>query len=371
MCRGGQDGRVKRCPSHSDPQKIAQRNQRRRELRATVAQRTELAASLKNDSIKFERGETFAAEYYIGKEAFDRTKLGAVEDEIPSQIDGEYIRGRLKPTGSSGIWTSAGTQKEDGSIATQWSESSAASQMVEDGDQAHAVKPMKDAVIVRIDDAEDLQRLYEKFPSVDGRMSFEKMAEAGIDGVHVSQEAVNESNRHFGSKENVMSDLYGWDMPSTIWMNGSLLQAGAVKSIHKVEVDHSDGYGFDGDDDYDFENSAFGPKYTSALDHYRGLKADSDAQGVSPEIDLKEEHMTALLNSSFTYKHRETGEVVKVFQDPAFNGATFKNTDGTTSTAAPADFAVGVTDNEGNLTENRRLMNGGLFTRDYKMYFGV
>lgn len=346
MCRGGKDGREKRCPSHSDERLISQRNERRRELRASTKQRKQLADSLEDSGIAFKRGDAFTDAYYVGN-GFERSAMNPVIDEEPRMIDGEYYRGLMKPESSSGVWTSPGKLQEDGTVSTRWSEYRLDEGYGSGGDDVHHVKPMKDAVIVVVDTDEDLERLYQHFPDPAGRLSFAKMADAGIDAFHVTQNAINGSGSHYSENRTTLGDLYGWDMESTLWMNGTFLQKGHAKKTHAPEPVVDD--------------------YEEAFFHFSNLEEYTPA-GQPFAVRSDDVHLKSMLANSFTYKNTENGSRVLAFDPLSSREIEFTDASGNISKVPSDSVFVHDIDDDKNPRDEVRMMSKQEFKK-YAIHF--
>lgn len=290
MCRGGKDGVIKRCPSHADKKCINARNERRRELRVVKKERSQLVSQLDKNSISYIRGDGVPESYYYG-EKFDRDKLQPTQDEEIISVNGKIVAPMLKPARESGLWTSPGRVREDGKAESQWTQHDAS------GGRANLqrIKPMDDAVIVVIDNREDLEKLQKEFPREEGEIvSFKKMSDSGIDGVHVTKNAIREASNAFSDRENPMSQIHGWDIESTFWTNPKLIQQGATKEAYVAE----DNY----DSPYDEEE---GNDYFDAMNHYEEV-AGSHTSEEPLALDVHEKQMDVLFNSSTVYEKKGT-----------------------------------------------------------------
>lgn len=247
MCRNKSDKNARRCPSHTKKVLIAKRNEVRREQYRNDLLRADAKKLLDEKGITYYTGETAEVTYFAGRDTFDMEKFASVEDHEKSDLWQEPGVVNLygsKPE-AGGIWTSPGDIGEDGTVTTRWSEH---------GDRGYSrvaemttpIVVKKNAVIVRIDSAEDARRLKEAFPDENKSVSYQKMAAAGIDGVHLSRAGLNEAKAHV---DDDIAPFAIWDIESTLWINKDNLMS--RKPVKTTEDQVIDDYGWDEDDDDD------------------------------------------------------------------------------------------------------------------------
>jgi hypothetical protein len=219
MCRKA--GR--RCPSHTDEQAIEERNETRREQYASKVLRDKTAEFLSESSVKFVRGDEVKNAYFQGKEDFDLEKFEAIKD--PAHVDtiAEVLPHYFwsKPE-EGGLWTSPGVN-EDGKVKTAWTDWSVENSFNVNKNPVTPIRVRKQAVIVVIDNEEDLDALCKAYPNKTG-FSFEAMANAGIDGLRLS-EAGHRASKNYRAQGR-MQNFSIWDLDSTVWLNKENLSAG-------------------------------------------------------------------------------------------------------------------------------------------------
>ena len=247
MCRAKDHGN-RRCPSHTDPERIEAYNEVRREQYANKKEREALAEDLTARGVKFYRGDGVKNAYFQGKEVFDPQKFKEIGPDDPSAFEMGEIHGRFfwsKPSGG-GLWTSPGRLEADGTVKTQWTDWSNREDFEVKETEVSPVRLKSHAVVVRIDNNEDVEKLCKEFPAADGGVSYRKMADAGIDGVHLS-ESGNIASKRAGFKEAIGS-FSSWDMDSTVWLRSENISSGKpvkIGSYPKSDYDSP----WDDDDD--------------------------------------------------------------------------------------------------------------------------
>lgn len=219
MCRKA--GR--RCPSHTDTQAIEERNEVRREQYAAKVLRDKTAEFLTSNKVKFVRGDEVKNAYFQGKEDFDLDKFNPVKDPLHNSAVSEVLPHYFwsKPE-EGGLWTAPG-EKEDGKVKTAWTNWSRAENFHITNNPVTPIRVKKQAVVVVIDNNEDLEALCKTFPKGKG-FSYEAMAEAGIDGVRLS-DAGHMASKNYNSGKKIQNFSI-WDMDSTVWINKENLSSG-------------------------------------------------------------------------------------------------------------------------------------------------
>lgn len=251
MCRSGSNGQSgRRCPSHSDAKAVEARNARRRELRSAKNLRTALVSNLQASQIPFVRGDEAPTMYYIGTTDFDRTKMQPVQDE---RDQGSSRISRGKPD-SGGIWLSRGEANEEGSISTEWSRATQTDLFnapYSRDTYAQEIKTMPDAVILELNTPESFDRMYERYADEEGIISYEKMAEDGVDGLFLDPFAIQKPGDHLSYKtreemsapEEVKAhqrDAYRmWDVPSCLLVNPVFAQSKPGQPVEIIETQES------------------------------------------------------------------------------------------------------------------------------------
>lgn len=257
MCKSKKQG-GRRCPSHTDPERIEAYNEVRREQYVNKQERAALAQDLAERGVKFYRGDGVKDAYFQGKEVFDPKKFKEIGPDDPSAFEMGQLPGRFfwaKPS-SGGLWTSPGKIGEDGTVKTEWTNWSAREQFEVKDTEVSPVRIKSHAVIVRIDNDDDVEKLCKEFPAADGGMSYRKMADAGIDGVHLS-EAGNMASKRAGFGKAIGS-FTSWDMDSTVWLRSENISSGKPVKIGKYETEDYSGP-WDDDDDEDNIMDAIDP----------------------------------------------------------------------------------------------------------------
>lgn len=236
MCRAKVDGIARRCPSHTKKDKVAERNEVRREQYQANKLRMSAKALLEEKGITHYTGEEADVAYFAGRDVFDMERFTPIEDNEKNELWQEpglvNMYGSKPATG--GIWTAPGDLTEDGSLTTRWSEHGDRGY----GRVAEMTTPLvvkKNAVIVRIDSAEDARRLKEAFPDENNSVSYKKMAEAGIDGVHLSRSGLNAAKAH---TDDDIAPFAIWDIESTVWINkDNLIPRKPLKTTENQVID--------------------------------------------------------------------------------------------------------------------------------------
>lgn len=239
MCRAKIDGVARRCPSHTDTEKVRERNEVRREQYQSDKLRVDARKLLEEKGITYYTGGEAEVAYFAGRDTFDMERFVAVEDSEKNELwqePGLINMGGAKPA-NGGIWTSPGNLNEDGTVTTRWSEH---------GDRGYSrvaeeTTPLvvkKNAVIVRVDSVDDARRLKETFPDENNGFSYKKMAEAGIDGVHLSQAGLNAAKAY---KDDEITPFAIWDIESTVWINkDNLISRKPVKTMENQVIDDTE-----------------------------------------------------------------------------------------------------------------------------------
>ncbi|MBC9703642.1 MAG: hypothetical protein H9W81_01200 [Enterococcus sp.] len=199
-------------------------------------------------------GEDAEVAYFAGRDLFDMERFVPVEDRPKNELWQEP--GAINMYGSKpengGIWTSPGNINDDGTLTTRWSEH---------GDRGYSrvaemttpIVVKKNAVIVRVDSADDVRRLKEIFPDENNSISYQKMAAAGIDGLHLSQSGLNEAKSY---EDDDITPFACWDIESTVWINkDNLISHKPVKTSENQVIDEDDYYEYPEDDyiPYDYD----------------------------------------------------------------------------------------------------------------------
>lgn len=219
MCRKA--GR--RCPSHTEEQAIEERNEIRREQYASKVLRDKTAEFLAESGVKFVRGDEVKNAYFQGKEAFDSEKFQPVKDALHSSAISEVLPNYFwsKPE-EGGLWTAPG-ESENGKVKTAWTNWSTENQFNVTKNPVTPIRVRKQAVIVIIDNNDDLESLCKTYPKGQG-FSYEAMAEAGIDGVRLS-DAGHRASKNYNSGKKIQN-FSSWDIDSTVWLNKENISAG-------------------------------------------------------------------------------------------------------------------------------------------------
>lgn len=219
MCR--KEGR--RCPSHTQPEAIEERNEVRREQYAAKVLRDKTAEFLAESGVKFVRGDAVKDIYFQGKDDFDLDKFEPVEDQFQDPYLAEVMPNHFwsKPQGG-GLWTAPGIN-EDGKVKTAWTDWSVENDFHVNNNPVTPIKVRKQAVVVVIDSEEDIQALCKAYPH-GSSFSFEAMSKAGIDGLRLSSKGHNESRKY--NTDSKIHNFSIWDIDSTVWLNKDNLRAG-------------------------------------------------------------------------------------------------------------------------------------------------
>lgn len=219
MCRKA--GR--RCPSHTEPEAIEERNEVRREQYAAKVLRDKTAEFLAESGVKFARGDAVKDIYFQGKEEFDLNKFEPVQDQFQDDYLVEVMPNHFwsKPQGG-GLWTAPGINEED-KVKTAWTDWSVENDFHVNNNPVTPIRVKKQAVVVIIDSEEDLQALCKAYPKGNS-FSFEDMSKAGIDGLRLSDKGHNEARKY--NTDNKIHNFSIWDMDSTVWLNKDNLIGG-------------------------------------------------------------------------------------------------------------------------------------------------
>jgi hypothetical protein len=271
MCRGSKDG-DRRCPSHSDERKTAERNARRREIYQDKKKSEIAGFTLELANIPVVRGESFGSTYFQEKNGlgFDPEKFEAVKNKIVSQeivdiIEDVSGKGNVtaalsalaKPE-SGGFWTAPATSMEGG-VKTSWTDWVHGGDFRMAGESFIEVKPKKHAVIVRCDSLDDLSKICERWPGYP--VDFEAMEAAGVHGLSLSQKAVNEAKQ--ADFDSLYKGFAYWDVDSTVWFNPKGFEAKKKVSaaVYASNVRDDDDYpDYDDYDDYDESKDVMSPE---------------------------------------------------------------------------------------------------------------
>lgn len=248
MCRSKKHPNSHRCPSHTEPVLIDQRNEVRREQYASKKLRDSTAEKLTESGISFVRGDKVENEYFQSNgTTYDIEKMEAIQDASYHDEQDEDLKELFKNNFSSkpeggGLWTSPGRVSEDGGIKTEWTDWSHQEQFRVSNDPLVPLKVKKQAVIVHINSAEDLDALCKAFPASSPSFSYEAMAEAGIDGVRLSRDGLRVAKGAVPGEK--MHNFSNWDIDSTVWINKDNIIPG--KAVKKAFYERDDSR----DDDY-------------------------------------------------------------------------------------------------------------------------
>lgn len=261
MCRASKNGKPgRRCknPSHmSDQQRDdfnAQRREKYRNKILKAQQQQVLTESLQADGIRVVHPEDMITTlwYTSRREVFSREYSNSHETIYCKPKDSMWTAPSLDESHQRSSWT-------------QWYEDNGD---YYDGKTGYLteVKPIKEAVIIEIQDEKSLQRVYDRYkisyalaPGFDIHgLDFEKMRQDGIDAIYVS---VNPNWLYVsvdGSAEEKKNILYGWDLSSVAWMNRKAVITGKRHVVMRSEDEIRDQYyqdwGYDEDDsDVDLE----------------------------------------------------------------------------------------------------------------------
>lgn len=157
---------------------------------------------------------------------------------IPPVVDRR--RAPWKPDG--GLWSAPAIDTEHDGIATSWTMFHADNGSLPAWKRLVPVTVGGGGVVVHVDNAGDIARLREFYPpdpipsddifalaDAPPPFSFEKMAAAGIGGVHVTRRAVD-----------TLDSFYGWDVDSTIWLNAGQVVAHPAVDAAQIPPRHHD-----------------------------------------------------------------------------------------------------------------------------------
>lgn len=271
MCRGSKDG-DRRCPSHSDERKTAERNARRREIYQDKKKSETAVTTLAAAGIPVVRGESFGSTYFQEKDGlgFDPAKFDAVKNKVVDQEIVEFMKdftgakdvtaalSALAKPESGGFWTAPATSTEAG-VKTSWTDWAHSASFRVAGESFVEVKPKKHAVIVRCDSLEDLSKICQRWPG--HPVDFEAMSAAGVHGLSLSQKAINES------KQADLNSLYKgfayWDVDSTVWFSPQGFEAKkkVPAAVYAPNSRDDEDYNYpDYDDDYDESKDVMSPE---------------------------------------------------------------------------------------------------------------
>lgn len=292
MCRKA--GR--RCPSHTNPEAIEERNEIRREQYAAKVLRDKTAEMLSTAGVKFHRGDEVKNAYFHGQEAFDPSKFEPVQDtgyhEAMESLGDDSISGIMpdyfpsKPEGG-GLWTAPGELGEDG-VKTAWTVWSRENRFRVSDSAVNPIRVRKQAIVVLIDNEDDLNTLCKTFPLGNG-FSYEAMAKAGIDGVRLT----DAGHRASKTMQGKIGSFSSWDLDSTVWINNENLSAGKPVKQAKHEVPQDDYYN-SYDDSEDIES-------------WEDIEAQLKASSETP-IDFDEIDRNTRANSTFGNEQDEAVE---------------------------------------------------------------
>lgn len=263
MCRGSKDGN-RRCPSHSDERKTAERNARRREIYQDKKKAEIAEADLTSAGIPVLRGDMFGSTYFQEQDGlgFDPDKFQPVKNKVVDQEfidamkefagkdDVTMLLSALAKPASGGFWTAPATSTEGG-VKTSWTDWAHSENFRMVRESFIEVKPKKHAVIVRCDSLDDLRKICERWPGYP--VDFEAMEAAGVHGLSLSQKAVNEAKR--AELNSLYKGFSFWDVDSTIWFKPNGFEAKkkvpAAVYTHNVRDDDDDYPDYPDYDDYD------------------------------------------------------------------------------------------------------------------------
>lgn len=259
MCRrksAGESGR--RCPSHTDATLIEERNEVRREQYANKKISTQAAEFLDENGVKYQRGNDMQAAYFQGQEFYDHDKFAEVKDGHTATYPQELLdEGLLPPLfskpQSGGLWTSPG-ELDDGKVKTKWTDWAHREGFRNAETKVAEMKIRPHAVIVTIDNNDDVEALTKAFSNGKGTFSFEKMSAAGIDAIHLSEKG-NANSKSFNPSERI-GGFSMWDMESTVWLRKENIYQGKAseKGTYVEDTnDNEDNRPWDDEEEYSFE----------------------------------------------------------------------------------------------------------------------
>lgn len=299
MCRAKDHGN-RRCPSHTNKDRIEAYNEVRREQYANKKEREALAEDLTAKGVKFYRGDGVKNAYFQGKEVFDPQKFKEIGPDDPSAFEMGEMPGRFfwsKPS-EGGLWTSPGRLEADGTVKTQWTDWSNREDFDVKETEVSPVRLKSHAVVVRIDNDEDVEKLCKEFPAPDGGVSYKKMADAGIDGVHLSEKG-NIASKRAGMNE-AISSFSSWDMDSTVWLRSENITSGKPVKIGNYPKSDNDSP-WDDDDD-SIMSSMSSDENDDALASLRArlIGNQDEATGSQANSDESEEDAIKRLRAKLT-----------------------------------------------------------------------
>lgn len=231
MCRSKLEG-GRKCHSHTDPEAIQERQVKRREQYATKIIRDKTAVLLNEQGISFSRGDAVKDAYFQGTGLYEAESFKPITDpEIRDYEEFGISTSELfwsKPEG--GLWTAPGRVDDVGHVKTAWTDYAHEEGFSVSDEPLSPIRARKQAIIVIIDSDEDLGRLCKAFPGAKQGFSYEAMAQAGIDGVRLSESGVRSAK----SRETERMASFGiWDIDSTVWIQNTNISTG--KAVQKSE----------------------------------------------------------------------------------------------------------------------------------------
>jgi len=251
VCRKKLNGTGRRCPSHTEPELIEERNEVRREQYAMKKTRDKTASLLTEAGIAFHRGDAVKNEFFQGQESYDPEKFEAVKDPQPipeHESWGLKAFFQSKPA-DGGLWTSPGYTAEDGGTKTAWTDWSQSEGYKVSTNPISPLIVKKQALVVEINSEEELQALCKAFPRPAGGFSYESLASAGVDGVRLTHAGLRAAKR--ADLDEAMHNFSNWDIDSTVWLSKDSISTGKdVKQAYYAPEERDDGYN-PYDDDYD------------------------------------------------------------------------------------------------------------------------
>ncbi len=190
-------------------------------------------------------------QYHFGMKCDPRSWVAASsqDDEALKDLDG--VMG-VKPT--SALWTAPVTSSSREGVRTTWSEfhhgygreavirnrESTADRWRRRLSGGEKMWPVQadGARLVRLDSVEDLQAAAQKWPGPHGRISFEAMRTAGIDGVWVKDDAITEwapwtPEELADPAVQLRFQFYGWDVESVAWLRPDKLVVGRPARVDR------------------------------------------------------------------------------------------------------------------------------------------
>ncbi|MFC8943334.1 hypothetical protein ACFT1B_35185, partial [Streptomyces griseoincarnatus] len=142
--------------------------------------------------------------------------------------------GMDKPVGA--LWSAPGRVSGDGAVWSAWTDWTA----LEGTNREFSLIPLEvrpGGVVIRIDGAEDAERLAVEYPvpaDVRGRFDWAGMRADGVDGVWLTTggvQAVNQDLGGVGQQQLAISSFYGWDVSSVAWLSTAHLKAGDLMPV--------------------------------------------------------------------------------------------------------------------------------------------